>query len=82
MHNTNMIIYLYLYIVVFGESDFFLNQNRTMQSSAYKNDTSLWYITREKLNELESVNSDEIQFFNKLIVRILARQVNASRRFG
>jgi MFS superfamily sulfate permease-like transporter len=67
---------------IFGESDFFLNQIRTMQASAYKDSTSLWYVTRDKLNELESLGSGEIQFFNKLILRILARQVNASKRFG
>jgi MFS superfamily sulfate permease-like transporter/CRP-like cAMP-binding protein len=67
---------------VFGEADFFLNQARTNHAVARVHDTVLWSLSQSKFEEMSSVEPGLTALFEKIMLRIMSRQVSYSRNFG
>ena len=61
---------------ILGESDFFLGQPRAFSAAASVDGTSLYELTKESFDEMVASHPTLAVLFEKLMLRVLARQVS------
>ena len=67
---------------VFGDGEFLLGEKRTIEAVAMVDGTEVWRLTRTDWLLMQTEKAEVFYVFQKMLMRILAHQVNRAESFA